>query len=677
MKARYAALLCLISLSTLAFPAVTISPTLFSGGTQQLTATSGNTGGVTWSTTAGTVTSTGALTALFTAPVVVTTTKVTVTATGTGSQNRATVTITVIPLPSVLTSVAITPATATTYVGSTQQFIVTAYDQYGNIFSGVAFSWLSSDPTIATVSTTGLATGIAAGSVKITATTGSFVATATLQVNAVTLTSIALTPATATVQVNGTQTLVATGTYNNGTKAVLTNSSLTWASSNPAYITVANGVATGVAVGSSNITASLSGIISSASVISVPAPFALTTITVAPATASILVNGTQQFTATALDQYGKPITGTVFAFSSSNASVATIDIASGLATGIAAGTANITASSGSITSNAAVLTVKAVSPVTLTRLSPNFGMVGMNGDFKSLTIVGTNFATGATVNFGATVLTPSAITPTRITVTIPVAQFSAAQTVAVGVTNPGLAPSSTLPFNIVNKGFISINFDDGYASAYKNGIPILDAAGIKCTFFTITQDVGSSSDYVIQANLQTLYNNGHEIGNHTRTHPYLGQISQTQLVSETSGAEQDLTGWGYNPVSFAYPYDDWGGSSNSPVVQAVKAAGVRGARNSDNWGFNTTTSPPLLLLSYPIEPDLNNDNMTSIEADINLAVNNKAWVILLFHRVDETGDPISVPHTLIQSTINYLVQNQISVATVGEGLVIENLNAQQ
>jgi len=162
--------LCLLLLaSTSVFAAVTISPTVISGGSQQLTATSGNSGGVTWTTTAGTVTSIGPLTSLFVAPTVAVTTKVTVTATGTGAQGKATVIVTVIPLPSVLTSVAVTPATAATYVGSTQSFTATAYDQYGNIFPGVAFTWSSSNPSAATVSpTTGLATGVAAGGTTIT-----------------------------------------------------------------------------------------------------------------------------------------------------------------------------------------------------------------------------------------------------------------------------------------------------------------------------------------------------------------------------------------------------------------------------------------------------------------------------------------------------------------------------
>jgi len=417
-----------------------------------------------------------------------------------------------------------------------------------------------------------------------------------------------------------------------------------------------------------------------------PAPSVLSRIVVSPTSASVYVGSAQQFSAVAYDQYGHPMSASL-SYASSNYSVAIIDAASGIATGETTGSAYISVSSGNVTSNSAALTVNPApppSPLAITRLSPNIGLVGMNGNFNSLTIFGTGFASGATVNFGSNVLTPSAITPTSVTVTVPAPEFSSVRTVQVSVTNPGTAPSATLPFYIINKGFVSLTFDDGYFSAYSKGVPILDAAGLKCTFYTITTLVGDTADgYVTQTQLQSLYKNGHEIGNHTRTHPALSTVSPAQLTSETSGAQQDLTAWGYNPTTFAYPYDDYGGSSTSAVVAAVKASGVRGARDSDYGGYNNATSFPLLLDSMPSEYDLGTDNVATVTGWIQQAVANKMWVIILWHRVDETNpstgapNPISVPSSVIQGVVNYIVANGIHVVTDSEGLVIENLDAQQ
>ncbi len=71
--------------------------------------------------------------------------------------------------------------------------------------------------------------------------------------------------------------------------------------------------------------------------------------------------------------------------------------------------------------------------------------------------------------------------------------------------------------------------------------------------------------------------------------------------------------------------------------------------------------------------------LSDITSEIDYAVANNLWLIILFHRVDET-DPccssISVDHSLIQGTVDYLVQQHVPVVTNNEGLIIENPNAQ-
>ena len=139
-------LLGLILCSVLAFAVkptritVAISPataTAYSGATKQLTATVRDTinTAVTWSTTAGTVTSGG----LYTAPVVAATTTTYVTATSVAdTTKKATAAITVNRLPPTLRQIALSPSSASLNVGSTQQFMATAYDQYGHTSWGTA-----------------------------------------------------------------------------------------------------------------------------------------------------------------------------------------------------------------------------------------------------------------------------------------------------------------------------------------------------------------------------------------------------------------------------------------------------------------------------------------------------------------------------------------------------------
>lgn len=106
-------------------------------------------------------------------------------------------------------------------------------------------------------------------------------------------------------------------------------------------------------------------------------------ISVSPASASIAVGATEQFTATAKDSSGNTISGVTFTWSSSSTGIATIST-SGLATGVAPGSTNITASASGVTSPAAALTVTAPPPnlaITTTTL-PN----GTTGSAYSATL---------------------------------------------------------------------------------------------------------------------------------------------------------------------------------------------------------------------------------------------------------------------------------------------------
>jgi alpha-tubulin suppressor-like RCC1 family protein/uncharacterized protein YjdB len=68
-----------------------------------------------------------------------------------------------------VTTVTVSPTTATIDVGATQQFAATAEDAGGTTVTGVKFLWVSANANVAVVDTTGLATGTGVGEATITA----------------------------------------------------------------------------------------------------------------------------------------------------------------------------------------------------------------------------------------------------------------------------------------------------------------------------------------------------------------------------------------------------------------------------------------------------------------------------------------------------------------------------
>ena len=188
--------------------------------------------------------------------------------------------------------------------------------------------------------------------------------------------SVFITPASATLAVNNTVQLVANARYSDGSSGTISGNNVGWSSSNEEVATVTSpgGMVTALSVGTATITASSQGVTSTATITVTPtnvttllitttqgslSPQSAATISGAPATLQFYAYGNL----TTADDLTNAVTWT-----SSNTGVARISSGlssgNGLATSVAAGTTNITASvtnpsTGSVVrSNTIVLTVQ-------------------------------------------------------------------------------------------------------------------------------------------------------------------------------------------------------------------------------------------------------------------------------------------------------------------------------
>ncbi|MCL5287167.1 MAG: Ig-like domain-containing protein, partial [Acidobacteria bacterium] len=108
----------------------------------------------------------------------------------------------------------VSPSTATVQVGKTQQFVATSHDAAHNVVPNISFSWISTDPKIASVvGLQGVATGVSQGSVQIQASAAGKAGSASLQVVAPgTAPQISgISPSSPQVQVNVSQTITVQG----------------------------------------------------------------------------------------------------------------------------------------------------------------------------------------------------------------------------------------------------------------------------------------------------------------------------------------------------------------------------------------------------------------------------------------------------------------------------------
>ena len=433
---------------------VTVSPPAQSvpaGQTVTLTATLKSQNGttltgrtVTWSSSdqaIATVSSSGVVTAIAVG-------QATITATSEGKTGTATVTVTPVPVG----SVTVTPGTASVAVTQTTPLTATVKDQSGVVLTDRVVQWSTNNPAVATVSQTGVVTGVIPGTATITAATGGKSGTSTITVTLLPVATVTVTPSPAIVDVG--RTIQLTATTKDLLGGTLDGRTVGWQSSNTNVATVSQtGVVTGVAVGTAVITATSEGK-SGTSNVTVQLP-PVNTVTVAPLTATVFVAFTQQLTATLKDGNGNVLTGRTVTWQSSNNNAATVS-ATGLVTGVAPGTASITAvSEGKTGSSTITVTVAPVNTVTVTpnpssvATSLTTGLTATLKDANGNTLTGRPVTWQSSNNSIATVNSSGIVTGVSAgSATITATSEGKSGTSALTVTQPPVSTVSVTPATV-------------------------------------------------------------------------------------------------------------------------------------------------------------------------------------------------------------------------------------
>lgn len=380
-----------------------------------------------------------------------------------------------------LSSIAVTPGTASVAAGLTQQFkAVATFSNNSTQDVTATATWSSSNTSVATVGTGGLAQGQTASNTAatISATVRGVSGSAALTVTAAILQSIAVTPANASVPVGTLTQLTATGTYSDNSTQNLT-ATATWMSSNTAVATIStSGLLTALSINPSAITVTAtSGTISGSTGLTVAAA-TLTSITVSGAPTVTIANGTtHQFEALGFYNDGSQryVTNQV-TWASSNPAAATIGAGTGRAQGVGAGlSTTITATLGSVvgmatldvTSATIQSIVVAPSSNTIAPLTTQtFTAIGTFSDTTTQNITqdvvwSSNNAVATVSNASGTIGVATGVAPGGATATIS-AQFgtvtgsaplnvSSATLTSIAVTpaSAGLAQGSLLPLQAV------------------------------------------------------------------------------------------------------------------------------------------------------------------------------------------------------------------------------------
>ena len=244
------------------------------------------------------------------------------------STRRGTAAVTIVP---VVRDLDITPAAATIFTGDTRQLGVNFNADPGASQSVI---WRTSNATVAAVSSSGLVSGVSAGTAIITAISASDTTKRATSLFTVRYAAaVSVSPAAATVGVGGTQAIVATVTSENGS-----TTAVTWRTSNASVATVsASGVVTGVAVGTADVIAVSVADTTRRATSTITVAAVVRSVRVTPGSSSMLAGQTVQLVPTVVAD--APLS-TAVSYRSTNSAVASVS-AAGLVTAVANGSASI------------------------------------------------------------------------------------------------------------------------------------------------------------------------------------------------------------------------------------------------------------------------------------------------------------------------------------------------
>lgn len=188
---------------------------------------------------------------------------------------------------------------------------------------------------------------------------------------------------------------------------------------------------------------------------------------------------------------------------------------------------------------------------------------------------------------------------------------------------------------------LSLSFDDARTSQVDTGIPILDKYGVKATFYVNSERMKERLDGWKKA-----LANGHEIGNHTMTHPCTGNFPfsrdnalETYTLNDIARQMTDLNQevdrlLGTIPVSFAYPCGQkfvGRGEDLKSYVPVVAKMFISGR----GWLDEGPNDPSFCDLAQLTGMESDNKTFEQIKTLIDQAAENGSWLVLAGHEIGE------------------------------------------
>lgn len=211
--------------------------------------------------------------------------------------------------------------------------------------------------------------------------------------------------------------------------------------------------------------------------------------------------------------------------------------------------------------------------------------------------------------------------------------------------------------------YVTLTFDDGWASVYENAYPILKKYNFPATLFVITDGISRWEGFMSWDQVNVLEKQGGwEIGSHSHTHQFLTNLPPNEIEHELESSKKILEAKGLSAVGFASPY----GYFNEEILKMIKKYYKyhRNAWQPGMHGFNTLKN----LDKYNISCILTyyDTSFEEIKWKIDKAILEKKWLVLGFHKVvkGRVEEDYQVNSQLLEQMADYLKKKNVKVITI-------------
>jgi peptidoglycan/xylan/chitin deacetylase (PgdA/CDA1 family) len=199
---------------------------------------------------------------------------------------------------------------------------------------------------------------------------------------------------------------------------------------------------------------------------------------------------------------------------------------------------------------------------------------------------------------------------------------------------------------------LSLTFDDGRNSQIDKGIPLFDKYGVKGTFYVSTQNIVGRTEKWRRAAA-----NGHEIGNHTLSHPCTGNFTWTmgyeleyftldRMRDELEAASEIIRdSLGVVPVSFAYPCGQTFVGSGIETKSYVPLVATM-FQTGRGWLDEGPNDPMICDMAHLLGMNMDGMSFREVKRMIEFAKRTGKWLILVGHEMDVKGDQTTYLSTL-------------------------------